>query len=81
MRNAAGVMWFFLLLRMLFFPAAGWGYIGLFFAIPVWLIIWKVRYSSLETGDPDYKTAKRDWLVALIIWLPAVGLSVISFFW
>ena len=78
-RNAAGVMWFFLLLRMLFFPPAGWGYIGLFFTIPVWLIVWKARYSSLETADPDFKTAKRDWLVALIIWLPAVGLSLVYF--
>jgi hypothetical protein len=80
-RNAAGVMWFFLLLRMLFFPAAGFGYIGLLFAIPIWLIIWQARFRTLETADPDYKIAKRDWLVALIIWLPAVGLSIISFFW
>jgi hypothetical protein len=66
---------------MLFFAPAGWGYIGLFFTVPVWLIIWKARYSSLETADPDFKTAKRDWLVALIIWLPALLFSVIIFIW
>src|ERR1041384_2845385 len=80
MRNAAGVMWLFLLLRMFFVPAAGWGYIGTFFAIPVWLIMWQVRFRGLETSDPDFKTAKRDWLIPLIIWLPPLGFEVISLF-
>ena len=78
MRNAAGVMWLLLLLRTLYVPSAGWGYIGVFFAIPVWLIMWQVRFRKLETPDPDYKTAKRDWLITLIIWLPALVLEVIS---
>ena len=78
MRNAAGVMWLLLLLRTLYVPSAGWGYIGVFFAIPVWLIMWQVRFRNLETPDPDYKTAKRDWLITLIIWLPASVLEVIS---
>jgi hypothetical protein len=50
----------------------------LFVAVPIWLITWHVRYRALETSDPDYKTAKRDWLIAVIIWLPALGLQVIS---
>ena len=77
-RNAAGVMWLLLLLDLVFVPSAGWGYIGLFVAVPIWLITWHVRYRALETSDPDYKTAKRDWLIAVIIWLPALGLQVIS---
>lgn len=80
LRNAAGVMWLLLLLNMLFVPSAGWGYVGLFFAVPIWLITWHVRYRNLETQDPDYKTAKRDWLIALIIWLPALVLQIISIF-
>ena len=39
-----------------------------------------VKFRSLETLDQDYKTAKRDWLVALIIWLPALALEVINVF-
>lgn len=78
-RNAATVMWVFLLLRMLFFPPAGWGYVGLFFAIPIWLITWQVRFRNLATQDPDYKTARRDWLIALIIWVPALVLQAIYF--
>jgi len=78
MRNAAGGMWLVLLLRVFFVPGASWGFIGLFFAIPVWLIMWQVRFRNLETADPDYKTAKRDWVITLIIWLPALLLAVIS---
>lgn len=78
-RNAAGVMWLLLLLDLLFVPSAAWGYVGLFFAVPIWLITWHVKYSGLETSDQDYKTAKRDWLIAVIIWLPALVLQVINF--
>ena len=52
----------------------------LFFAIPVWLIMWQVKFRGLETPDPDYKTAKRDLLITLIIWLPALVFEVISIF-
>ena len=46
-RNAAGVMWLLLLLDLVFVPSAGWGYIGLFVAVPIWLITWHVRYRAL----------------------------------
>ena len=80
LRNAAGVMWLVLLLGMLGLPPAGWGYIGLFFAVPIWLITWQIKFRDLETQDQDYKTAKRDWLISLIIWLPALALQVINIF-
>ena len=78
-RNAAGAMWLILLVGMVI-PLVVWGFIGLFFAVPIWLITWQVRFRGLETIDQDYKTAKRDWLVALIIWLPALALEVINVF-
>ena len=78
-RNGAGVMWLLLLLQMLFFPPAGWGYVGLFFAVPIWLVTWWARFRNLATQDPDYKTAKRDWRIALIIWVPALVLQAIYF--
>jgi hypothetical protein len=78
-RNAAGAMWLILLVGMVV-PLVAWGFIGLFFAVPIWLITWQVRFRSLETPDLDYKTAKRDWVVALIIWLPALALEVINVF-
>ena len=79
LRNAAGVMWLFLLVGLFLAPMT-WGYVGLFFAVPIWLIIWEVKFRGLETPDPDYQTAKRDRLVALIIWLPAIAFEVINVF-
>lgn len=78
-RNAAGAMWFFLLVGMVL-PPLSWGYVAMFFAVPIWLITWQVRFRGLETPDPDYKSAKRDWLIALLIWVPAVALEVINIF-
>ncbi|HEU4933435.1 MAG TPA: hypothetical protein VFT48_15230 [Pyrinomonadaceae bacterium] len=78
-RNAAGAMWLFLLVGM-FLPLVSWGYVGMFFTVPVWLIIWQVRFRGLETQDPDYQTAKRDWFISLIIWLPVIALEVINTF-
>jgi hypothetical protein len=78
-RNAAGAMWLFLFVGMFLAPIV-WGYIVLFFAVPIWLLTWQIRFRGLETPDPDYITAKRDWLISLIIWLPAVALEVINVF-
>ena len=78
-RNAAGAMWVFLLVGMIL-GFAKWGYVGLFFAVPVWLITWQIKFRGLETPDPDYKIAKRDWLVSLIIWLPALALEMFNVF-
>ena len=78
-RNAAGLMWLLLLLDLVFVPSARWGYVGLFVLVPIWLVTWHARYRSLETRDPDYKTAKRDWRIAVIIWLPALVLEGINF--
>ena len=76
-RNAAAVMWIFLALSVVPFMPFGWGFRILFLVIPVWLIYWQVKFGKLETVDPDYKTAKRDRLIALLIWLPALALEVL----
>jgi len=71
-------MWIFFLLGLLPFMPFGWGFTALFFVIPVWLVYWQVKFGSLKTNDPDYKRAKRDRLVALIIWLPGLALEVLA---
>ena len=73
LRNSAGAMWIFFLLGLIPFLPFGWGFIGLFFVVPIWLIVWQVKFGSLQTGDADYKRAKRDRLIALLIWLPALA--------
>lgn len=71
-RNGAGVMWLFLLLSSVPFLPFGWGFLGLFIAVPIGLISWQVKYGRLETTDPDFKIARRDRLVTWFMWLSAV---------
>jgi hypothetical protein len=77
LRNSAAVMWTFFLLGLIPFLPLGWGFTVLFFVIPVWLIYWQLKFGRLQTADPDYKRAKRDRLIALIIWLPALALELV----
>ena len=72
LRNSAAVMWIFFLLGLLPFMPFGWGFTILFFVIPVWLVYWQVKFGRIQTQDADYARAKRDRLIALIIWLPAL---------
>ena len=80
LRNGVGVMWVFFLLSTIPFMPFGWGFIGLFFVIPVWLFTWPIKFGRLESSDADYKTARRDWLIALICWLAALAFEVLAFF-
>jgi hypothetical protein len=77
-RNAAGVMWVFFLMSSLPFMGFGsWAFWGLLLGVPGALIHWYTKFSRLETSDPDFKAARRDWRIALFIWLPAVVLALI----
>ena len=67
-RNMAGVMWGFLPLSAIF-TVGRLAVFALFFAIPISLIYWRIRYGRLMTADPDYEKAKRDGLIALLLWL------------
>lgn len=78
LRGSAGAMWIFFLLGLLFMPF-GWAFTGLFFVIPVWLISWQLKFGGLQTSDPDYKRARHERLLALIIWLPALAIELLSF--
>ena len=78
LRNSAGAMWIFVLLGLIPFLPFGWGATFLFFVIPVWLVYWQVKFGKLQSSDVDYKRAKRDRLIALGMWLPALGLELVS---
>jgi len=75
-RNMAGAMWVFFLVRFIFIGGA-WGFAALVFAIPAYLIFWQVKYGSLKTPDKDFRAAKRDRLIALLIWLPGPVLQLL----
>jgi len=51
---------------------AGWGFLILLIAVPVMLIRWWIKYRGIQTGDPDYELAKRDSIVAVVIWCGVV---------
>ena len=79
LRNAASVMWLFLLLSVIPFLPFGWGYFGLFLGVPVWLVYWYPKYGRLKTRDPDYALAKRDWKTAVALWIPALIIQITFF--
>jgi hypothetical protein len=71
-------MWIFLLLGLIPFMPFGWGSTILFFAIPVWLVYWQVKFGKIQTQDADYTRAQRDRLIAFIIWLPALVVELLA---
>jgi hypothetical protein len=81
-RNLAGAMWVGFFLR--FIPFIGWAGLILmligFFAVPVWLIIWLIRYGGIQTADIDYKRARRNALMALVLWLLIIIVPVVLIF-
>jgi hypothetical protein len=45
------------------------GYYVLLVLVPVLAIRWWVRFSSIGSDDPDYRRAKRNVGIALVIWV------------
>lgn len=48
------------------FASLGW--VALLFIVPILLVRWWVKYSKLQTADADYEKAKRETIIAAIIW-------------
>ena len=79
LRYIAGAMWTFLLLALIpFLMPLAWASNVMFFVVPVWLIYWQVRFGKLQTDDKDYLRAKRDCLIAFLIWSPAMAFELVS---
>ena len=75
-------IWMPVSLLVAFLPIIGivglLGQVVLFFAVPVFFIRWWIKYSGIQTRDPDFKSAKRATMIGLLIWLPFGGFSFIS---
>jgi hypothetical protein len=76
LRHAAMAEWVFFVVSLISEPVE-WALLGLTITIPVWLIEWQFLFGKLKTNDPDFEKAKRDRLVAFIIWLPAAVTLVV----
>ena len=71
LRTAAFVMYVFLGLSWLpFLPFVFFfGFLVTFFVVLILLIRWQIRYATLITDDPDYKSARRSWWISLALLL------------
>jgi len=78
-RNLAVLIWIFFLVS--FLPFIGFvGLLGMLvtiFIVPIKLIIWQIKFGRIKTADRDFKRAKRNKNIALLVWSP-IGLLV---FW
>lgn len=79
-RNAAGAMWIFFLAR--FLPCFGLvgliGFLFAFFFVPIGIIFWQTRFGGIQTTDVDFKRAKLNKNIALLMWAPAAVLVAIG---
>jgi len=45
------------------------GMLVLFVLLPIKLVHWRLKYRIIQTEDNDYNQAKRNWFIALALWL------------
>jgi hypothetical protein len=74
-RHMAAAMWVLFLVGLIF-SAGTIGVLAFFFIVPVSLVLWQFKYGRLKTADPDFQKAKRDRLIAIVLWLPAGLLQI-----
>lgn len=74
LKTAAVAMFIFLGLSFVpFLPLVFWGFVLTFFIVLFMLVRWQIKFSGLQTNDPDYRQAKRSRNLALLLWLAAVA--------
>src|SRR5438270_3859869 len=73
LKTAAFVMWGFLAVSLIpFVPLVYYGFVVTFVVVIVLIIRWQLRFSNINTSDPDYGKARRSKNLALILWLVAL---------
>lgn len=60
-----------------FVPFVFYGAIFIFFALIVLIIRWQLRFSNINTTDPDYPKAKRNKNIALVLWVVAIPIFIL----
>ena len=76
---AGGLITFFL---VSFLPFVGFiarlVFYGIFAIVPIFMIVWAIKYSGIKTRDADFKTAKKYLWMTILIWVISFFLSGIS---
>jgi hypothetical protein len=60
-----------------FVPLVFYGAIFIFFAVLVMLVRWQLKFSNINTPDPDYQKARRNKNIALVLWIVSIPLFVL----
>jgi hypothetical protein len=79
LRTAAAAMFILLGLSLLPFISLI-TYIGsiiTFLVLLVLVIRWQIKFGRIQTGDPDYKRAKRLKNISLLLWLLAIPMFLV----
>lgn len=73
LKTAAFAMWTLLALSLIpLVPFVFYGAVFIFFALIVMIIRWQVKFSNINTPDPDYQKAKRNKNIALVLLVVAI---------
>ncbi|HEY0097618.1 MAG TPA: hypothetical protein VGB76_01580 [Pyrinomonadaceae bacterium] len=73
LKSTAVALWTLLAISLLPFGACVFiGAVIIFFVLPVMLVRWHLRFNNLNTTDPDYRKAKRNKNIALVLWLVVI---------
>ncbi len=78
LKTAAVAMFIFLGLSFVpFLPLVFWGFVLTFLIVIVMLVRWQIKFSGLQTNDPDYRQARRSRNLALLLWLAAIAIGAV----
>jgi hypothetical protein len=78
MKTAAFAMWGFLGISLIpIVPLVYYGFLFTFFALIVLIVRWQLKFSNVNTSDPDYTKARRWKNLSLILWVVALPVGFI----
>lgn len=77
-KTTAFAMWGFLGISLIpLVPLVYYGFILTFFAVIVMVVRWQLKFSNVNTSDPDYTKARRGKNLSLILWAVALPVGFI----
>jgi hypothetical protein len=78
LKTAAFALLTLLALSMLpFVPFLFYGAVIIFFVLIVLIVRWQMKFSNINTPDPDYQKAKRNKNIALVLWIVSIPIFIL----